>query len=265
MSKRSLHLKRTIYDDLSEDEDENENLKISEPLNNILKMKTGRKPRPENKKKDKDTHSKYSQDNMRNIIMRYFLKYSFLFFEDYMNKKCQIKDLNIKRKIIGNSFNSNLIKKIMDMTVLDFYLDIIFFDKINPFNLLFNLLPCLNKDFPNLKMLDFYENFFISKNVEEIKKTFSINIKIKNFYEFLEKYNYDIKYKNALRKTGENLIEFMNKYGKIKTQTSNQNLINNNKSLETFLNDDIDFGYDDIDTILFPKEDIFSFNEENYN
>ena len=147
------------------------------------------------------------------------------------------------------------------MTVLDFQLDIIFFDKINPFNLLFNLLPCLNKDFPNLKMLDFYENFFISKNVEEIKKTFSINIKIKNFYEFLEKYNYDIKYKNALRKTGENLIEFMNKYGKIKTQ----NLINNNKSLETFLNDDIDFGYDDIDTILFPKEDIFSFNEENYN
>ena len=251
MSKRSLNLKRNIYDILSEDEDENENFK--EPLNNILKMKTGRKPRPENKKKDKDTHSKYSQDNMRDIIMRYFLKFSFLFFVFYMNKKCQIKDLNIKRKIIGNSFNSNLIKKIMDMTVLDFYIDIIFFDKINPFNLLFNLLPCLNKDFPNLKMLDFYENFFISKNVEEIKKTFSINIKIKNFYE--------IKYKNALRKTGENLIEFMNKYGKIKTQ----NLINNNKSLETFLNDDIDFGYDDIDTILFPKEDIFSFNEENYN
>ncbi len=129
MSKRSLHLKRNIYDDLSEDEDENENFKISEPLNNILKMKTGRKPRPENKKKDKDSHSKYSQDNMRDIIMRYFLKFSFLFFEDYMNKKCQIKDLNIKRKSIEYTFNSTLIKKIMDLSRDEFYRNIIYLIK----------------------------------------------------------------------------------------------------------------------------------------
>ncbi len=46
-----------------------------------------------------------------------------------MKKKCQIKDLNIKRKSIEYTFNSTLIKKIMDLSRDEFYRNIIYLIK----------------------------------------------------------------------------------------------------------------------------------------
>ena len=259
MSQDSIYHKFNIYDIFEDNYDEIENSNTIESLS-LLKCKTGRKSKSEKEKINNDSfHSKYSPDNMRTKIIRKFLKFSFLFFINYFEIKSKIDNLKIKYKIILKSFNSTLIKKIMDSSIYEFCRDYIFIDT-NSFSIFYNLLHYLYDDFDNLKMSDFYEKFFLSKNFKVIKKEYSINKNIKNFYELLETYNKEIEYKNELMMIGENLMEFINKFAGKKV--TNQILVeDDHKDSFSLLND---INSNDSESYMFQFENPEFLYEKKY-
>lgn len=199
-----------FYDYLNEDIEEDSN-----EINNfqISSKKLGRKKKFE-KDDESITHSKYKKDNRTNKIMKYFLKFIVNFLNDYANKMGKNKKFKFKRITKEKYFNVSSIQRIMNFRIYEFCQKEIISNSKSfklPLSEINNIISNFKKDFLDLYLFEFYQKYFLSKQFNDIQKEYSLNEDTKNLYVYLEKFK-DLKYKDLLKETGENLIKCIDKH-----------------------------------------------------
>ena len=141
------------------------------------------------------------KDNIRCKILNHFITYIFAFLNNYVKKiyayqkVCFIKIKYEDRKII----NIESIKSIMDLTINEFCQKKIssknkIYDENNnseSFQIIKKDLEKIN--FVNLKLSEFYNKFYLCKDLEYLNNNYGIDFnKTKNFYCLLNEKNDNI-------------------------------------------------------------------------
>ena len=152
---------------------------------------------------------------MRSKIMTHFSKFIISFLNDYMKKIYPEEKNDFFKKVdykLRNKVNTDSINNIMQKTLKEFCeLKVSTKHKncenlnLNSFNLLSNYFE---ENFFDIKLSDFYQDFYLSKDIKKLERDYGITKKTKNFECLLEKFNHEIEYKNALKETGYTLIKF---------------------------------------------------------
>ena len=180
----------------------------------IKKNNLGRKRKNEN---ITGIHSKYKKDNMRSKIMTHFSNFVISFLNDYGKKFYPEEKNDFFKKVdykLRKKVNRDSIKKIMKKTLKEFCKLKVSTKHKNCENLNLNSLHLLSNyfedNFFDIKLYDFYTNFYLSKDIEKLERYYGITNQTKNFECLLEKNKNEIEYKNALKETGYTLIEFAN-------------------------------------------------------
>ena len=156
------------------------------------------------------------KDNIRCKILNHFITYIFAFLNNYVKKiyayqkVCFIKIKYEDRKII----NIESIKSIMDLTINEFCQKKIssknkIYDENNnseSFQIIKKDLEKIN--FVNLKLSEFYNKFYLCKDLEYLNNNYGIDFnKTKNFYCLLNEKNDNIIEKQIFYEIGINLID----------------------------------------------------------
>ena len=208
--------------DIFDDDDTEEN--SSHVINfHIKKNNLGRKRKEEinenitEKKNTKRTHTKYKKDNMRSKIMTHFSNFVISFLNDYGKKFYPEEKNDFFKKVdykLRKKVNIDSINNIMKKTLREFCELKVSTKNKDCENLNLNSLHLLSNyfedNFFDIKLYDFYTNFYLSKDIEKLERYYGITNQTKNFECLLEKNKNEIEYKNALKETGYTLIEFAN-------------------------------------------------------
>ena len=206
-----------IFDDDTEDNS-------SDVINfQVERKQLGRKRKEEinenitEKKNTKRIHSKIKKDNMRSKIMTHFSNFVISFLNDYGKKFYPEEKNDFFKKVdykLRKKVNRDSINKIMKKTLREFCELKVSTKNKDCENLNLNSLHLLSNyfedNFFDIKLYDFYTNFYLSKDIEKLERYYGITNQTKNFECLLEKNKNEIEYKNALKKTGYTLIEFAN-------------------------------------------------------
>ena len=204
-----------IFDDDTEDNS-------SHVINfQVERKQLGRKRKEEinenitEKKNTKRIHSKKKKDNMRSKIMTHFSNFVISFLNDYGKKFYPEEKNDFFKKVdykLRKKVNIDSINKIMQITLREFCELKVSTKNKDCENLNLNSLHLLSNyfedNFFDIKLYDFYTNFYLSKDIEKLERYYGITNQTKNFECLLEKNKNEIEYKNALNETGNTLIEF---------------------------------------------------------
>ena len=215
-------------------------------------------------KKRKRYHTKYKKDNIRSVILTSFISFIVSFLNDYGKKFINQKQDLFKKfayKLRAKS-NSTKLKEIMMLTLKEYCeLKVSSKHKKND-NLNFNSISLLSnyfgKDFLNLKLYQFYENFYLVENSDKFNIIYNISEKTENFQKLLEKFNDDVHYQDLLKITGKELIRFC--FRKKKNEENQNNNINFNLH-----NCDNDSFYSINSTNFNTRNISFDFTEKEFN
>ena len=151
-----------------------------------------------------------------------------LFYEQRNEEICSstFMDSNKERNIIGKEkvyftkidyserkkVNVESIKKLMDLTIeqlcqLKTSSKYSIFDEKNNHECLEIIRKDLKEEFINMKISDFYQNYYLCEDEEYLKKEFGISSKTKNFKCFLDNNSEDYLKKKAIYESGINLVK----------------------------------------------------------
>ena len=233
----------------------------------IKKNKLGRKRKEEI---NEGVHSKKKKDNMRSKIMTHFSNFVISFLNDYGKKFYPEEKNDFFKKVdykLRKKVNIDSINKIMQITLREFCELKVSTKNKDCENLNLNSLHLLSNyfedNFFDIKLYDFYTNFYLSKDIEKLERYYGITKKTKNFECLLEKNKNEIEYKNALKETGYTLIEFANQKSENKIFIFNQNF-NDLKERKEFefmkYGCHLDECQDNLITNQFSEEAISNFN-----
>lgn len=231
-------MKKNNFYDIFDDEKEslkiqNRNVNLKWNINSNIKV-FGRKTKID---KENETglnlcHNKYIEDNKRNKIMNNFLKFLIAFLNE--NKKNDEKFLFLKLKRKKNkfkTFNFSSIQKIFNLTIFEFCEKEISVRNNKLRKQVFEINPIdlinLSKNFYEKKICDFYQNFFLSNKKNQFNGLFCCNLSKSeklNFNHFLNKFEKEVNYQIALKKTANNLIELINNFHSKNIKKTNSTL-----------------------------------------
>jgi hypothetical protein len=164
----------------------------------------------------------FRKDNMRSKVLNHFFK----FLIDYLNDK--VKKIYSYQKVIFEKINYgerkkvniDSIKLIMNKTIseiceFDISSKSQLFNKKNNLESLKLISEDLEEGFINMKILKFYEEYYLCD--KNLKNEFEINLNCKNFKYLLEEYNDNYYERKLYEETGKNLItKFINQKSKKK-------------------------------------------------
>ena len=152
---------------------------------------------------------------MRSKIMTHFSNFVISFLNDYGKKFYPEEKNDFFKKVdykLRKKVNRDSINKIMKKTLREFCELKVSTKNKDCENLNLNSLHLLSNyfedNFFDIKLYDFYTNFYLSKDIEKLERYYGITNQTKNFERLLEKNKNEIEYKNALKETGYTLIEF---------------------------------------------------------
>ncbi len=258
-----------IFDDDTEDNS-------SHTINfQVERKQLGRKRKEEineninEKKNTKRTHTKYKKDNMRSKIMTHFSNFVISFLNDYGKKFYPEEKNDFFKKVdykLRKRVNIDSINNIMKKTLREFCELKVSTKNKDCENLNLNSLHLLSNyfedNFFDIKLYDFYTNFYLSKDIEKLERYYGITNQTKNFECLLEKNKNEIEYKNALKETGYTLIEFANQKSENKIFIFNQNFndLKERKEFEFMKYGSYDECKDNLITNQFSEEAISNFN-----
>ena len=258
-----------IFDDDTEDNS-------SHVINfQVERKQLGRKRKEEinenitEKKNRKRIHSKYKKDNMRSKIMTHFSNFVISFLNDYGKKFYPEEKNDFFKKVdykLRKRVNIDSINNIMKKTLREFCELKVSTKNKDCENLNLNSLHLLSNyfedNFFDIKLYDFYTNFYLSKDIEKLERYYGITNQTKNFECLLEKNKNEIEYKNALKETGYTLIEFANQKSENKIFIFNQNFndLKERKEFEFMKYGSYDECKDNLITNQFSEEAISNFN-----
>ncbi len=217
----------------------------------------------------KRTHTKYKKDNMRSKIMTHFSNFVISFLNDYGKKFYPEEKNDFFKKVdykLRKKVNIDSINKIMQITLREFCELKVSTKNKDCENLNLNSLHLLSNyfedNFFDIKLYDFYTNFYLSKDIEKLERYYGITNQTKNFECLLEKNKNEIEYKNALKETGYTLIEFANQKSENKIFIFNQNFndLKERKEFEFMKYGSYDECKDNLITNQFSEEAISNFN-----
>ena len=158
----------------------------------------------------KEKPKKIKKYNLRSNILTQFSNFIISFLNDYSKnfppfKKKENPFKKIKYKL--RRINIQSIKDFMNYTIDDFCkLEVSSKYRINQnYESFQKFKNYFDKDFLDLKLFDFYQKFFLSKNFSTIKQKYGLSMKTQNFENYLNSFN-NLEYKKILREIGEELI-----------------------------------------------------------
>ncbi len=158
----------------------------------------------------KEKPKKIKKYNLRSNILTQFSNFIISFLNDYSKnfppfKKKENPFKKIKYKL--RRINIQSIKDFMNYTIDDFCkLEVSSKYRINQnYESFQKFKGYFDKDFLDLKLFDFYQKFFLSKNFSTIKQKYGLSMKTQNFENYLNSFN-NLEYKKILREIGEELI-----------------------------------------------------------
>ena len=158
----------------------------------------------------KEKPKKIKKYNLRSNILTQFSNFIISFLNDYSKnfppfKKKENPFKKIKYKL--RRINIQSIKDFMNYTIDDFCkLEVSSKYRINQnYESFQKFKKYFDKDFLDLKLFDFYQKFFLSKNFSTIKQKYGLSMKTQNFENYLNSFN-NLEYKKILREIGEELI-----------------------------------------------------------
>jgi hypothetical protein len=180
----------------------------------------------------------FRKDNMRSKVINHFFK----FLIDYLNDK--VKKIYSYQKVIFEKINYgerkkvniDSIKLIMNKTIseiceFDISSKSQLFNKKNNLESLKLISEDLKEGFINMKILKFYEEYYLCD--KNLKNEFEINLNCKNFKYLLEEYNDNYYERKLYEETGKNLItQFINQKSKKKNKKNNIEINNKNISVK---------------------------------
>ncbi len=88
-------------------------------------------------------------------------------------------------------------------------------------SLLIKYSKLFSQDFLNLKLYQFYQDFYLNNDIELLRKKFGITDKTKNFSQLLSNKKYSKKYSLCVKEVGEQLTKIFEK--KIGNNENNTN------------------------------------------
>ena len=154
------------------------------------------------------------KDNLRSKILNHFMNFIILFLNEYTHKiySCQKVyftkiDYSERKKV-----NVESIKKLMDLTIeqlcqLKTSSKYSIFDEKNNHECLEIIRKDLKEEFINMKLSDFYQNYYLCEDEEYLKKEFGISSKTQNFKYLLDNNSEDYLKKKAIYESGINLVK----------------------------------------------------------
>jgi hypothetical protein len=171
------------------------------------------------------------KDNVRSKILNHFMNFIILFLNEYTHKiySCQKVyftkiDYSERKKV-----NVESIKKLMDLTIeqlcqLKTSKKYSIYDEKNNHECLEIIRKDLKEEFINMKISDFYQNYYLCEDEEYLKNKFGISLNTKNFKYLLEEFNENYYEKKLHEETGKNLItQFINKKSNKKKKNNKKN------------------------------------------
>ena len=154
------------------------------------------------------------KDHVRSKILNHFMNFIILFLNEYTHKiySCQKVyftkiDYSERKKV-----NVESIKKLMDLTIeqlcqLKTSKKYSIYDEKNNHECLEIIRKDLKEEFINMKISDFYQNYYLCEDEEYLKKEFGISSKTQNFKYLLDNNSEDYLKKKAIYESGINLVK----------------------------------------------------------
>ena len=208
----------------------------------------------EEKSKGKKKIKKY---NLRSNILTQFSNFIISFLNDYSKNFLPFqKQGNLFKKIKYKlrKINIQSIKEFMNYSIYDFCkLEVSSrYNKNQNFESLQKVKNYFKNDFLDLKLFEFYQKFFLSKDFSIIKQKYGLSSKTQNFEYYLNNFN-NLEYKKNLRDIGEKLVTvFINlnpqKNNKKNLKNEDDEFIFEFQENRHFLNEYLSF--DSIDKIM---------------
>ena len=164
----------------------------------------------------------FRKDNMRSKVLNHFFKFLIDYLNDKVKKKYSYQKVIFEKINYGERKKVNIdsIKLIMNKTIseiceFDISSKSQLFNKKNNLESLKLISEDLEEGFINMKILKFYEEYYLCD--KNLKNEFEINLNCKNFKYLLEEYNDNYYERKLYEETGKNLItQFINQKSKKK-------------------------------------------------
>ena len=164
----------------------------------------------------------FRKDNMRSKVLNHFFKFLIDYLNDYVKEIYSYQKVIFEKINYGERKKVNIdsIKLIMNKTIseiceFDISSKSQLFNKKNNLESLKLISEDLEEGFINMKILKFYEEYYLCD--KNLKNEFEINLNCKNFKYLLEEYNDNYYERKLYEETGKNLItKFINQKSKKK-------------------------------------------------
>ena len=190
--------------------------------NSVKKKKKSNDSEDSLNKKDLLGKKTFRKDNMRSKVINHFFKFLIDYLNDYVKKIYSYQKVVFEKINYGERKKVNIdsIKLIMNKTIseiceFDISSKSQLFNKKNNLESLKLISEDLKEGFINMKILKFYEEYYLCD--ENLKNEFEINLNCKNFKYLLEEYNDNYYERKLYEETGKNLItKFINQKSKKK-------------------------------------------------
>lgn len=207
-----------IFDDNDNEISTNEEIQFTNDKMKI-ELKKKRKQILNTENKDDNENKYIRKDNIRSAITNHFFTFIISFLNEYLlklfpkkKKRETFKKIDAKFKLVKNFESLN---KIMNLSIKDLCeLDITPKNSNFPKNynsyLLNKFSKLFSQDFLNLKLYQFYQDFYLNNDFELLRNKFGITIKTKNFSQLLSNKN-SKKYSLCVKEVGEQLTKIFEK------------------------------------------------------
>ena len=204
--------------------DENDNIEAKEtnPSTNIIKQEKELLGKKVSRRKD----------NIRSKILNHFISFIISFLNNYVKKiysyqKVIFTTIKYEDRI---NINYETIKRIMNLTIHEFCQKKVssknkIFDENNNFESFQIIQEDLEKiHLVNMKLSEFYNKFYLCKDLEYLKQNYGIDLnKTNNFYCLLKQKNDNTSEKNLFYETGINLTDkFIKEKPKLRNNNKNE-------------------------------------------
>lgn len=195
-----------------------------------IELKKKRKQNLNTENKDDNEYKYIRKDNIRNTIINNFFIFINSFLNEYLlklfpkkKKRETFKKIDAKLKLVKNieSLNKIMNLSIKDLCDLDITPKNSTFPKNYNSSLLIKYSKLFSQDFLNLKLYQFYQDFYLNNDIELLRKKFGITDKTKNFSQLLSNKKYSKKYSLCVKEVGEQLTKIFEK--KIGNNENNTN------------------------------------------
>ena len=173
-----------------------------------------------------------------------------------------------RKKVNIDSIKLIMNKTISEICEFDISSKSQLFNKKNNLESLKLISEDLEEGFINMKILKFYEEYYLCD--ENLKNEFKINLNCKNFKYLLEEYNDNYYERKLYEETGKNLItQFINQKSKKKNKKNNIEINNKNISVkENHISEKFDYinsSMNDSENKLKEFDLKLSFHDDNSN